>query len=168
MKRELFVIFIGASRSIRASYLAPASSRQVRIHQARPRQARPGSRGFVLFEVLVAAAIAAIALAVLFEGASTGLAAARQAGRMQQALALARSRLAAAMALPPSVRMLSGATTDSMRWHLQVRPAETLPPTPAQPAMTLYRVGVVVAWGDGAAARQVRLESALLGSAPGR
>ena len=117
-----------------------------------------GARGFALLEVLVATAIAGIALAVLFQGAVAGLAATRTAGRVEQALALARSRLAMADTLPPGPRTVSGETSDGLRWQIRMTPSATMQRGSTAAPLTLYAVTVVVAWGDGAAARRVRLD----------
>src|SRR5918997_799427 len=61
---------------------------------------RGGEAGFTLLEALIAFAIAAFALAALLQGALTGLRAAHTATRTEEALARARSRLAALEAAP--------------------------------------------------------------------
>jgi len=53
-------------------------------------------RGFTLLEVLIAFAIAALALALLFRAASDGMLSVRTAGRYEEAVVRARSHLAAA------------------------------------------------------------------------
>ena len=67
----------------------------------------PDQRGFALLEVLIAFAIAAIALVVLYRGGSEGIQNARQAARVNEAVSRARSRLAVAchgQPLVPEVR----------------------------------------------------------------
>jgi general secretion pathway protein I len=62
---------------------------------ALPPLERGGERGFTLLEVLIAFAIASVALAVLYHGAIDGLLGSRLAARTNEAVARARSRVAA-------------------------------------------------------------------------
>ena len=121
---------------------------------------RPGSAdgGFALLEVLVAFAIAALALAVLFRVGIDGLVAARVAGHMDEALAHARSRLAAAC---HGARLTPGTTEgkdgSDFAWRTQVQVADSVgisrgsaeDPGPGLRA-TLYAVQVTIGWGSGA------------------
>jgi len=123
---------------------------------------RPDAGGFLLLEVLVAFVIAALALAVLFQGAVGGLRATAVAGRYEQAVARARSHLAAmggrASRLVPGVQ--SGDDGSGFRWEVQVTPlaAMTLPGPPSAQVL-LDRVSVTESWG---AHRAVRLVTARL------
>jgi len=78
-------------------------------------------RGFTLLEVLVAFVIAAMAVAVLVEGVLGGLRSADVAGRYEEAIARARSRLAAL-----GTNIVAGDTQGddggSYHWHLRVAP----------------------------------------------
>lgn len=128
---------------------------------------RSDDRGFLLLEALVAFVIAALALGVLIHGAVGGLRTTAIAGRYEQAVARARSRLAAmggrASVLVPGLR--SGDDGSGFTWQTQVVPVATatLPPTRAGvpgPRMQLYRVTVTVSWNDDGGHRQVQLVSA--------
>ncbi|MEJ0047710.1 MAG: prepilin-type N-terminal cleavage/methylation domain-containing protein [Rhodospirillales bacterium] len=79
--------------------------------------------GFTLLEVIVAFAISALAVGVLYEGASGGLLATGSAAKTVEALSLAQSHLAAighgdAIAQQET----SGADGDGFEWHLRIRP----------------------------------------------
>ena len=124
-------------------------------------------RGFTLFEVLVALAIASLALGVLFSGAASGLRGTDTAGRYQEAVARARSHLAA-LAVPGRLVVSDRQGDDGGGYHWRERivalgswasasPAGT---TPVPPGVTLYAVEVVISWSG----REVRLESQRLGT----
>jgi general secretion pathway protein I len=127
-----------------------------------------GERGFTLFEVVVALLILAIALAALFHGASGGLQSVSVAGRYQEALARARSRLATighGIALAP-VRQ-TGEDGDGFRWEIDIAPAGSATPV-RQPAdqdhgpakrVALYAVQVSESWETKTGVRQVRLQT---------
>ena len=120
--------------------------------------------GFLLLEVLVAFTIAALALAVLFAGAAGGLRAASTASRYEQAVARARSHLAAeggnASVLVPGAR--SGDDGSGFRWQTQVSPAGAmLLAGPPARRVLLYRVEAAESWEEGRQ-RVVRLVSARL------
>jgi general secretion pathway protein I len=131
-------------------------------------------RGFTLIEVLVALAIAGLALALLFRGGIDGLVAARLAGRMEEAVARAQSRLAAAChgtRLVPGTQ--SGDDGSGFAWRTEVRPATvaTVPrgsdDEPKRPfRATLYAVRVTLAWGGTQVPREVSLITSCLVLAP--
>lgn len=126
--------------------------------------------GFLLLEVLVAFLIAALALVVLLDGASGALRATSMAGRYGQAVARARSHLAAvgggAAPLVPGVT--TGNDGSSFHWQIQITPESTAQaPGPGSPgvgraSLILYRVVVTEFWDDGRGERSVRLISARL------
>jgi len=127
------------------------------------------SRGFALLEVTIALVIALLALGALFHGALGGLRAARVATRTEEAVALARSRLAIAEAAPvPGLH--EGDEGSGFRWRVQVRPDGVArrptgglggPPGP-DALVTLYDITVWISWPDGETSREVRLDSAKL------
>jgi general secretion pathway protein I len=78
--------------------------------------------GFTLLEVMVAFSIAALAIALLYNGATGGLNATATAAKSQEALSLARSHLAAigkGEAIAP--QETSGTDGDGYSWHLRIR-----------------------------------------------
>ena len=126
---------------------------------------RSDEGGFLLLEVLVAFVIAALALAVLFEGAVGGLRATALAGRYDQAIARARSHLAAvggrASWLAPGVQ--AGDDGSGFRWQVRVVPvAATVLAAPPTRRLILYRVSVTESWKAEGAQRDVRLTTARL------
>ncbi len=130
---------------------------------------RLAERGLTLLEVVVAFAIAALALGVLFDGALSGLRAARVASDYQMATALARSHLAALgsgaglTALEQEgedgdgfhfrIKVAPGATTTLGRSDIEL--AQGTPPMQA----TLFAVSVVESWTKDGSPREVRLET---------
>ena len=129
---------------------------------------RGGEDGFTLIEVLVAFLIAAAAAGAVLRAASGALAASRAAGRYDEAVARAESRLASLSAAPLADSDREGDEGDGFHWRVQVATAGAAPITgrvgtlPAGTAR-LYRVSVTVSWRDGGARRAVQLDSARLG-----
>jgi len=132
----------------------------------------------MLLEVLVAFVIAALALGVMIEASIGGLRAVATANRYQEALSLARSRLAAASVGSLAGREQSGDDGGGFHWMVHISPLGSvpLPRGPASnsartsaPQATLYGITVIESWQSEGRARQVRLDSARLaaGSAGG-
>jgi len=128
-------------------------------------------RGFTLLEVLIAFAIAALALALLFRAASTGLLSVRTAGRYEEAVARARSHLASiGRDAAPIAGSSDGDDGSGFRWHLQITPlatgqaavASALPNT-GVPQPTLYAVTVAISWHEGGKDREVTLRTERMG-----
>ena len=151
--------------------------------RSRPRpEAIRRERGFTLLEVLVAFAIAALALSVLFRGALTGLLSADVAGRYEEALSRARSHLAALGWSPVATDLQGdddGAPSresddrrgSSYHWHVRVSPIAAavrgggvVGGAPAV-RITLYAVSVAVSWQEDGRQRVVELDSERLGTA---
>ena len=126
---------------------------------------RRAERGFTLLEVLIATVIAALALAVLFQGGLGGLRASSRAAREGEALALARSHLAAAAANPAAGEW-QGTEGDGFRWQVRITALAATAPG-AFGATALFGIQVAVSWPEGAAWRRVELASAALGPAGG-
>jgi len=114
-----------------------------------PCASQRGNDGFTLLEVVVALAVCALALAVLFAGGAASLRAADIVNRETRAIAVARSQLAA---LHPTAALRPGSTEgdapDGLHWRVTVAPAvvtargnlATLQP------LILYDVAVTVTW----------------------
>lgn len=119
--------------------------------------------GFTLLEVVVAAAIAALALVALFQSGSAGLFTAGEAIRVEEAVDLAQSHLAAiadAGAIAPGET--EGDDGGGYHWRLSARPiiSRRAPtPGPGDTATTLYDIRVTVSWGGRRHTRSVELES---------
>ena len=125
--------------------------------------------GFTLLEVIVAFAISALAVALLYQGTTGGLGATENASKTTEAVLLARSHLAAighgaAIAQQDS----NGADGNGYNWHLRIRPigtremnisdsdrANDTKPTNA----VLYEVLVTESWQDGKRSRMVALST---------
>lgn len=125
--------------------------------------------GFTLVEVLVAFVIAALALGVLYRGGVDGLLSARVAGRMEEAVARAQSRLAG---LCHGAKLTDGTQSGDdgggFSWRASVATAASVavPRGTAEEARrplraTLFAVHVTVSWGS-LPARQVSLDTSCL------
>ena len=125
--------------------------------------------GFTLLEVVIALAIAALALGVLFETGATSVRATRTAARIEHAISLARSRLAlAARSTPLAPGDWQGEEGSGFHWHLRVRAAAAMTPEAPLPGarsspLTLYAISVSVSWPQEGAWRDVQLQTARLG-----
>jgi general secretion pathway protein I len=79
--------------------------------------------GFTLLEVIVAFAISALAVSILYEGAAGGLTATGTAAKIVEALSLAKSHLAAIGHGAPIAPQDDGGTDGGgYDWHLRIRP----------------------------------------------
>lgn len=118
-------------------------------------------RGFTILEVLVAFLVAALLLAVILSGFSTGLSSLARADRMSQAALVAQSRIAELGVVEPLEEgELSGRDDQhgDYRWQVSVQPfnwdyADAM----AQQGSTLYKVDVEVFWLAGAKERSFLL-----------
>jgi general secretion pathway protein I len=128
---------------------------------------RTAEDGFTLLEVIIAFAISALAVSLLYQGVTGGLGATQIAGKTTEAVLMARSHLAAighgsAIAQQES----SGVDGDGFSWKLHIRPiqsremdlsdsdrANDTKPTNA----VLYEVEVTESWQDGPRTRSVTI-----------
>lgn len=115
-------------------------------------------RGFSLLEVLVAFAIMALSLAVLYRTSGGSVRAVADAERYERAVRTARSVLALQDGVPESGLFIDG-VDGGMRWHL--RSAVYPLPAVAGPVAPLHRVEVEVDFGDPERPRSVILSSLL-------
>src|SRR5438477_9482188 len=113
-----------------------------------------GERGFTLLEVLVAFVILGMAISLLLQGAFGGLHSADVAGRYAEAVARARSHLAAL-----GTGLVAGDTQgddgSAYHWRVRVVPvrstliaSDVVNGVPATHA-TLYSVSVAISWREG-------------------
>lgn len=113
------------------------------------------SGGFTLLEVVIALAIAALALVVLFRAGADGLFAVSTASRAEEAVQRAQSHLAALGRDAPLLQGQSeGDDGGGYRWHLRVAPVAHWqlpgPDSSTAAVTTLYDVEVSVSWrGNG-------------------
>lgn len=129
---------------------------------------RASPAGFTLLEVLVAFIIAALALAVLYQGGIGGLAATQTAHRYEEALSRAQSHLAVAGAGPdiqPQDRQ--GDEGAGYHWHVRIAPVSVAAMAdPSRPRPALYAIAVTLSWQDGRRTREVTLQTERAGTAP--
>ena len=129
--------------------------------EARRAAKRPVTdEGFTLLEVLVAAVISALALAVLFRGAAVSVQMAQVAGHVQEATSRARSRLAVLEAIPPIPAEQNGDDGAGYRWRTQVTQVER------RGGFALFDLGVSIAWSLDGGERRVELHSRRVAPAP--
>ena len=130
-----------------------------------PTAARDG--GFTLLEVIVAFAISALAVSILYEGTAGGLMATNSAGKMVEALSLAQSHIAAiGRGAPISQQDASGVDGDGFDWTLHIKPVATRQLALSdsdrandtkETAAVLYDVVVTETWHEGIRHREVTL-----------
>jgi general secretion pathway protein I len=123
--------------------------------------------GFTLLEVLIAFAIAALAIGVLYGGTVTGLDATAVSAKYDEAVSLARSHLdQIGHGAPLTVQQTSGADGEGFTWHLRIRQAGSRQmqlndqdrQNDIKPSIAvLYDVVVTESWKVGGQQRQVTL-----------
>ncbi len=128
---------------------------------------RNSNRGFVLIEVLVAVAVAAVLLVALLRSFVTtwyGIGAVRQDA---EAVLIGRSLINAVTPRAKTAEVTQQGTTGRYSWAVEVKRADVPPPPVSADAdpeekftWTLYRVGVVVTGPNG---RRTSLETTRLG-----
>jgi general secretion pathway protein I len=129
---------------------------------------RASQRGFTLIEVMVAFIIAALALSLLFQAASSSGTAAHQAGYYEEAVSRAKSHMATVgreSDIAPGEQ--AGDDGGGYRWQIKITPsAVAQPPDGATPEknLALYNVEVSVSWTDGGRPHSVVLHTQRTGT----
>jgi general secretion pathway protein I len=130
-------------------------------------------KGFTLLEVIVALIIAGMAAAALLAAVGAGLSATTTAGLYDQAIVRAKSRLSTAVhgsQLVPGDRR--GDDGGGFSWRLRVAPAASAtvrpiglagPRAASSMPVVLYDISVWIGWKEGAARREVHLETEQVG-----
>jgi general secretion pathway protein I len=128
--------------------------------------------GFALLEVLIAFAIAAMALGLLFQAASSSGNAARAAGYYEEASSRAKSRMAMLGRAVPIVEGESqGEDGGPFHWRIKIAPSATAEPArdapPTATRLTLYDVEVEIFWAVDRRKHEIVLRSQRLGTRSG-
>ncbi len=129
------------------------------------RFSRFAEQGFSLLEVLVAFAILAISMGILFQSYSTGVRGVTLSREYAKATELAQSQLAqVGSAIPLQDGTLSGEWADQYQWTVAIRRASEL--QRPDPVYALYSVDIRVGWREGERQRSVDLSTLKLGPGP--
>ncbi len=134
-----------------------------------PARPRAPPEGFTLLEVMIAFVIAALALSMMYQGATGGLRATASATRTEEAVSLAKSHLAAlGRGEAITQQESSGVDGAGFEWHLHIAPLGTrqLSLTDADrandskpSAAILFDVRLTESWDDAGHAHQIVLET---------
>lgn len=121
-------------------------------------------QGFTILEVLVAFLLAAMLLAVILSGFSTGLSGLSRTGKNTQAALIAESRLAElGTVLALEVGEYSGEAEDSLisyRWQMRVQPFDWgYAPELREQGLEMYKIDVQVFWPARLGEHQYQLTS---------
>ncbi len=114
--------------------------------------------GFSLLEVLVAFAIMALALGVLYQALGGSLRGVGAAGDSTRAVLLAQSLLDLYDLVPPEGLAEDGVTADGLAWELRSAPFVV---AIENPQWELHEVVARVHWSDGGRAREFELTTLL-------
>jgi general secretion pathway protein I len=122
-------------------------------------------RGFTLVEALIAFAILAIVLVALYETMGTSVSGIGRAGRLDEAVLIAESRLAEIEALrtAPQGEVEGSVEGTAYRWRIEpVADATPEPPEFAASPLRLQKIKLRVLWREGEVKREVVVERLLL------
>lgn len=114
-------------------------------------------RGFSLLEMIVAMAILALSLGVLYRAAGGATKAVAVDERYAYAVELAQSVLADNSYVPVNGMSESGTTSGGFNWQVSASPYTSL--TEGMPEGAMQYVTVVVSWRDVRGTREVKLVS---------
>jgi len=125
------------------------------------RTAKPDSRGFTLFEVIIAFVIMALILGATFDTFSTGLRQASQTDHYAGAVVRAESQLALFdRGEPLAAGVTTGRFDEFYTWRAEMTPvAQDDAAAPEQGPYRLYNVVLTVFWGEGGETRDMTLRS---------
>lgn len=115
-------------------------------------------RGFTLLELLVAFAIMALSLGMLYRAAGGGARSVGDVERYQRAVVLAQSLLALRDSVPPQGWNESG-QTEGFNWQIRSAPYGSRADVPA--AIPLHEVQLSILWNDGERGRRLELSTLL-------
>jgi len=126
-------------------------------------------RGFTLLEVLIAFAITALALGLMFRAASAGLLSVETAGRYEDAVSRARSHMAAiGRDAPIAPGTTEGDDGGGFHWQIVINriaggQSRSAGPIPGPPPPMLYAAVVSISWHDAGKDRSFVLRSERMG-----
>ena len=123
-----------------------------------PRRFRSSQLGFSLLEILVAFAIAAMALGMLYRVSGNNARQASNLAQHERAMILAQSLLAAHAVVPAQGLHETGQAA-GYGWTVDSRPYPTAVNNAAPQAARLHEVRIDVAWQDGDVQRTFELSS---------
>jgi general secretion pathway protein I len=118
------------------------------------------SSGFSLLEMVVAIAILAVSLAMLYQAVGGATRNVRADERYAYAVELARSLLAVNAQVPAAGFNDAGETSGEFKWQVTAVPTQ---PLKGFPEGALQAINVSVSWQDGSKRREVALHSVVEG-----
>ena len=119
--------------------------------------------GFTVIEIIVALAILALSLSVLFGVISDGLLRTNHAAKVEQAVSLAQSLLAKiGTEIPVRQGLVAGEFADGFRWNVRMEPYGDNADRQQWP-LDAYKVSAEVIWGDRSREESITVSTLRLG-----